>query len=254
MGKIVTLDNIRMWYDDAGSGDPLVMLHPGGVDSRALEPNSKPLSSKFHIFLPEQRGHGHTPDPEGKYSYEIMADDTIQFIEQVIGGPARLMGYSDGGVIALLIAKKRPDLVERLICVASVYNRSGWYTEAIAPVAMPPDFMIEMYADVSPDGKDHLPIVLEKLNDMHAKGPTLSQKDLKNITCRTLVMVSDDDEVKLEHAIEFYRGLPKGELSIVSGTSHGLLVEKPDLCNKIMIDFLTLDPMATFAPIHRAKK
>jgi pimeloyl-ACP methyl ester carboxylesterase len=58
--------------------------------------------------------------------------------------------------------------------------------------------------------------------------------------------------ITLEHAIRFYRGLPDGELAVVPGTSHGLLVEKPDLCNRIILDFLTLDPVETFALIRRA--
>lgn len=72
------------------------------------------------------------------------------------------------------------------------------------------------------------------------------------MACRAMVMVGDDDEVTLEHALDFFRSLPKSELAIVPGTSHGLLVEKPDLCNKIMIDFMTLDPVQTFAQIRRA--
>jgi pimeloyl-ACP methyl ester carboxylesterase len=65
-------------------------------------------------------------------------------------------------------------------------------------------------------------------------------------------MIGDDDEVTLEHAVEFYRALPNGELAIVPGTSHGLLVEKPSLCNQIMIEFMTSDPIQTLAPIRRA--
>ncbi len=67
-----------------------------------------------------------------------------------------------------------------------------------------------------------------------------------------LVMVGDDDEVTLEHAVSFFRGLPTGELAVVPGTSHGLLVEKPALCNQILLDFLTVDPVQTLAPIRRA--
>lgn len=55
-------------------------------------------------------------------------------------------------------------------------------------------------------------------------------------------MIGDDDEVRLEHAIELYRSLPDSELAIIPGTSHGLLVEKPTLCNTLIIDFLTTDP------------
>ena len=65
-------------------------------------------------------------------------------------------------------------------------------------------------------------------------------------------MLGDDDEVTLEHAIAFYRALPKGELAIVPGTSHGLLVEKPALCNQAIVSFLADDPVALMAPVRRA--
>ncbi|MBA3724166.1 MAG: alpha/beta hydrolase [Candidatus Levybacteria bacterium] len=242
-----------MWYDEKGSGEPLLMLHPGGVDSRAFEPNIPAFSEKFHVYLPERRGHGHTADPEGEYSFDLLADDTIAFIEKVIEKPVRILGYSDGSLVGLLVAKKRPDLVTKLICAAGVYHRDGWYEQAIAPVSEAPEFMIAMYADVSPDGKEHLPIVVKKLNEMHAKNIMLTEEDLQTINCQTLVIVSDDDEVKLEHAISFYRALPHGELAVIPGTSHGFIVEKIDLSNKIMLDFLTQDPIQTYAPIHRAR-
>ena len=87
---------------------------------------------------------------------------------------------------------------------------------------------------------------------MHAEGPTLTAADVHEISGSTLVMLGDDDEVRLEHAIELYRSLPDGELAVIPGTSHGLLVEKPRLCNTVIIDFLTDDPVSTMAPIRRA--
>jgi pimeloyl-ACP methyl ester carboxylesterase len=86
---------------------------------------------------------------------------------------------------------------------------------------------------------------------MHATEPTLTPLELNQITARTLVMVGDDDEVMLEHAITLYRNLPNGELAVIPGTSHGLLVEKPAGCNRLIVDFLTTDPVATLAPIRR---
>jgi pimeloyl-ACP methyl ester carboxylesterase len=87
---------------------------------------------------------------------------------------------------------------------------------------------------------------------MHTAGPTLTTDDLAAVTCRTLVMVGDDDEVGPEHAVAFLRALPRGELAVVPGTSHGLLVEKPALCHALLADFLTRDPVPTLAPIRRA--
>ena len=91
-----------------------------------------------------------------------------------------------------------------------------------------------------------------KLARMNWEEPTLAASELSGVTSRTLVMVGDDDEVRLEHAIAMYRGLPDAELAVVAGTSHGLLHEKPALCNGIIVDFLTTDPVPTIAPVRRA--
>jgi pimeloyl-ACP methyl ester carboxylesterase len=96
--------------------------------------------------------------------------------------------------------------------------------------------------------------VVAKLAKMHTEEPTLTAADLSRVRNRTLVMVGDDDEVTLEHAIALYRGIPDAELAVVPGTSHGLLVEKPALCNTLIVDFLTADPVATMAPIRRATR
>jgi pimeloyl-ACP methyl ester carboxylesterase len=95
-------------------------------------------------------------------------------------------------------------------------------------------------------------VIVAKLDTMHAHEPSFTHDDLGKIACRTLVMVADDDEVRLEHAVDLYRSLPDAELSVIPGTSHGLLVEKPGLCNMVITEFLSKDPVQTFAPIRRA--
>jgi pimeloyl-ACP methyl ester carboxylesterase len=181
-----------------------------------------------------------------------MAQDTIAFIERVVGQPVGLLGSSDGATVALLVALRRPDLVNRLVFVAGVFHYEGWLPHVIDPDNEPPDFLARLYAEVSPDGPDHYPVVVEKLARMHLREPSLASHDLAAIKCRTLVMVADDDEVKLEHAIAMYRAMDDAELMVVPGTSHGLLVERPDLCNRVITDFLTTDRVATMAPIRRA--
>jgi pimeloyl-ACP methyl ester carboxylesterase len=254
MAAYADCGGVRTWYEQRGDGEPLVLLHPGGVDSRAFGPNLPAFAERFRTFTPERRGHGHTPDVGGPITYALMARDAIAFIERVVRGPAYLVGCSDGAIVGLLAAIRRPDLVKRLVCVAGVFHRDGWLAEAVDPDLAPPDFMVKSYGEVSPDGVDHYPIVVEKLAHAHAEGPTLSVADLGRASCRTLVMVGDDDQVTLEHAMDFYRALPNGELAVVPGTSHGLLVEKPGLCNTLILDFLTKEPVRTLAPIRRRVK
>jgi len=255
MAKYIDLNGVHTWYDRQGEGESLVMLHPGGggVDSRAYGPNISDFTPHFTVFLPERRGHGRTPDTEGPYSFDMVADDTIAFIEQEVGGPTLLMGMSDGAIVALLVAKKRPDLVKRLVFVAAPFHYDGWDEGVLQPGAEPPAFLEESYAEISPDGRDHYSTVVKKIEDMHATSPTLTTDDLKTISCRTLAMFGDDDEVRLEHVIDLYRNIPNCELAIIPDTSHGLMVEKPELCDMIMLDFLMNDPIQTLAPRRRER-
>jgi pimeloyl-ACP methyl ester carboxylesterase len=246
------LPEISMWYGERGRGDPCVLLHPGGagVDSRALASTVDALSQVFRAYTPEQRAHGRTPDVDGPVSYQLMAHDTIMFIEAVIGQPVYVLGVSDGAVVGLMVARRRPDLVRRLVFAAGVFHHDGWEKGVLD--GEPQEFLRRSYGEISPDGIGHYDVVVAKLAAMHAREPGLTPTDLHRITPRTLVMVGDDDEVRLEHAIEMYRHLPDAELAVVPGTSHGLLVEKPGLCHLIIAEFMTKDPVQTFAPIRRA--
>jgi pimeloyl-ACP methyl ester carboxylesterase len=91
MAGYVQLGDVNTWYDEDGEGEPLVLLHPGGADARAFAPNIDAMAARFQVFTPERRGHGHTPDVDGPITYELMATDTIAFLETVVGGPAHLV-------------------------------------------------------------------------------------------------------------------------------------------------------------------
>jgi pimeloyl-ACP methyl ester carboxylesterase len=254
MADYVSLAGVRTWYDEHGSGEPLVLLHPGGagVDARAFGPNIGPLATRFRVYTPERRGHGHTPDVAGPATFDAMTQDTIAFLETVVGGPAHLVGCSDGAIVGLLVALARPDLVGRLVLVAGVFHYDGWLPHVIDPSNQPPEFLARLYEEVSPDGAGHYQVVVDKLARMHTQEPTLAPEDLGGVRSRTLIMLGDDDEVRFEHAVAMYRAIDDAELMVVPGTSHGLLVEKPDLCNEVILRFLTTDPVPTMAPIRRA--
>lgn len=162
MERHVELGGVRSWYGEQGTGDPLVLLHPGLVDARAFGPNLDVWSERFHTFTPERRGHGHTPDVEGPLTFEQMAQDTVAFIDTVVGQPTRLLGVSDGAIVALLTAVRRPDLVTRLVAIAGPAHHHGWLPEAIDPANEAPEFMHAAYGEVSPDGIHHYRVVLQK--------------------------------------------------------------------------------------------
>ncbi|WP_031483105.1 alpha/beta fold hydrolase [Streptomyces bicolor] len=258
MGEYVQLPGVRTWYEAEGAGDPLLLLHGAFCTNETWQAQRADLAERYRVLLPERRGHGRTPDVEGPLSYQDMADDTVAFIETVVDGPAHLVGWSDGGIVALLVALARPDLVRKVVAMGANYRPAP---ESLAVPAMfenvDPDgpemaSFREIYAAVSPDGRDHWPVVVGKLAEMINTQPTLTTDDLARITAPTLVLVGDDDLVTLEHTIALYRAIPGSELAVVPGTSHVLPLEKPAQVNRIILDFLANEPVTTVLPIRRA--
>lgn len=99
MGSYVEIGELKTWYDEQGEGEPLVLLHGGMSTNETWGAQMPDFGARFRVTAPERRGHGHTPDLEGPLSYDVMANDTIGFLEAVVGDPAHLVGWSDGGVV-----------------------------------------------------------------------------------------------------------------------------------------------------------
>ncbi|MBK1784863.1 alpha/beta fold hydrolase [Prauserella cavernicola] len=252
MAEYTDLDGVRTWYDERGDGEPLVLLHGGFGDARTFCDNLDALAENFHLYLPERRGHGHTPDVEGPLTVSVMARDTVAFLEKVVGGSARLVGYSAGATVALAVALERPDLVERLVLISGAFDLDGMIVSPRDGVGELPDELVRMYAEVSPDGVEHLPVVMAKIAEAAREEPGFTEADLAGITCRTLVLSGDDDLVTLEHTLALYRGIANSELAVVPGASHVLLLEKPAQCTAIVADFLTGEPVPTIMPFRRS--
>ena len=253
MAQYVQTGVVRTWYEEHGDGEPLVLLHGGLVDARFFEPNLEPLAERFHVYTPERRGHGHTADVDGPITYQLMADDTIAFLDAVIGGPADLVGHSDGAFVAMLVAIQRPDLVSRLVMISGGFDKSG---EAAPDMEFDVDQVVQFlgaaYGEVSPDGEAHFPVVAAKIGELMKKEPHEDSAELGKIRARALVMFADDDLMTLEHAVAMFDAIPDAEFAVVPGTSHFLTQEKPHLVNALVLDFLTNEPVPTVAPIRRA--
>jgi len=259
MGNYVEIRGAKTWYEQEGAGDPLLLLHGGFCTNATWEAQRSDFATRYRLFLAERRGHGHTPDVVGPLSYQDMADDTVAFIESVVDGPAHLVGWSDGAIVALQVAIARPDLVRKVVAMGANFRplpESGAVPDMFDH--MTPDgpdlaFFREMYEAASPDGTDHWPVVVRKLIKMYRAEPTMREEDLARIGAPTLILVGDDDLITLEHTIALYRAIPHSELAVVPGTSHTLWMEKPGEVNHIILDFLANDPIETMVPIRRAQ-
>lgn len=231
----------------------LVLLH-GGMDSSAamLDTVGPRLSRTFKVCAFDRRGHGRTADTPAAFHYDLMATETIAFLEY-LGRPSHLVGHSDGAIVALLVAMQRPELVRRVAAVGANYHYS-----ALGPIDgfedEGPSFVkwSRRYARRSPDGIAHARVVVDKTLKMFATEPTLTLEDLASISVPVLVMAGDDEPFDLSHTCSMYEAIPDAQLCIVPGASHEVLRERPRESGRIIERFLRSPvPPKTYAPIRR---
>jgi pimeloyl-ACP methyl ester carboxylesterase len=242
MTGYIDVAGLRMWHEVSGAGDPLVLLHGGFVGASSFfEQTPALVEAGYRVHVPERRGHAHTPDVEGPLSYSVMADDMIAYLTQEVGAPAHLVGWSDGAVVALLVAQRCPDLVARMVLIGQYYNSTGKVAGADlfeylnSPAAI--TFLRRAYDPVSPDGPDHFSVVHAKTMQMITTEPEIALDTLADVTAPTLVLQGDQDEVTVEHSLAVVAALPEARLAVLPGT-HTLPIEHPELVNPLILSFL----------------
>ncbi|GLZ79700.1 oxidoreductase [Actinorhabdospora filicis] len=253
MAQYAEVNGVRTWYDVQGEGEPLVLMHGGLSNAGEFHGNLLDLTSRFTTYLPERRGHGHTPDVEGPLTIGVQVEDAIAFLDEVVGGgPVRLAGYSMGASVALGVAMARPDLVERLVLISGCYDLAGLlFSPADGDGSFVPDIIKDMYGAVSPDGREHIHVVAAKLSEAARTEKPWTTDDLAGVRARTLIVSGDDDLVTLEHTLSMYRAIPDAELSVIPRASHVLFLDRPELYTRTVEEFLTREPNPTIMPIAR---
>jgi pimeloyl-ACP methyl ester carboxylesterase len=256
VGEYVEINDHPTWTERIGTGDPVLLLHGGFTNSDGLLDVLAPLAGDYELVAFDRRGHGRTADTDAPFHYADMADETIGVLEKVVGAPAHLVGYSDGGIVALYAALARPELVRSLVLIGTNYHFEGLVPGLFDDMEPDSEFVQILrpaYEERSPDSGDHFPVVVAKGTTMFATEPTLSTRDLARISPPALVLVGDDDAMPLEHTQSLYESLPAGQLAVVPGASHLVPHEKPQLVAQLVADFLRSNgAVATLMPVRRA--
>ena len=238
-------------YEWDNDGEAVVLLHGGLSKTSSWDYILVPaLEDDFHVFGYDRAGHGFTGDKHGSLHFEFQRDEAIAYLEDVVKEPAHLIGYSDGGIIALMVAISRPDLVKSIVAIGANYHFDAPLSE-FTDVEVSEEEQAE-YNLISPDAPHTLLEKKNRMNEIWKTEPDIALSDLATIQCPVLVLAGDDDVIKHDHTISLYEALPLGQLAIVPGTSHGVVKEKPALMMANIMQFLEdLTYPETRQPIRR---
>ena len=224
----VNIHGHKIYYAVRGNGPTLVFLHGGGDSGEhSFVRQLDVFSEHHHIVAPDQVGQGRTPEVAGPLSYTAMMEDTAVLLKMLKLQHVDVVGFSDGGILALMLAVRHPELVRRL--VISGVN--------IAPEGLRPEDLEELRATEIPKPTT----IDEKLAHLWLTSPTEAELNLgllAKITQPVLVISGDRDAITLEHTLKIFHALPNAELCVLPGTDHATFSGRSDWLNPIISAFL----------------
>lgn len=220
MGRYANVNGIKMYYEIHGSGQPLVLIHGGGSTIQTSFGKIMPVLAKTHkVIAVELQAHGHTSDRDAPTSFEQDADDVADLLKQLNITGADILSFSNGGNTAMKIALRHPERVRKLILASAFYKREGmysWFWEGMQHAKL--EQMPKLYQDAYLSIPGNTQAGLQSMHDRDAgRMQTFvdwKEEDIRSIQAPTLVIVGDQDVVRPEHAVEMYRLLRHGRLSI----------------------------------------
>jgi pimeloyl-ACP methyl ester carboxylesterase len=238
------INGLRLYYEIHGGGTrrPLVLLHGGVLTlDMMFGPLFPTLAADRPVIAPELQGHGRTADTDRAMSFDQLADDVAGLLAHLGIEEADLFGFSLGGLTGWSLVMRHPKLVRRMVVASADYRggREAAPDEVPAPMPTEADFqaMRDAYEAVAPD-PSHFEAFAQKTSTMvhHYRGWTAD--DLRTIEIPTMVVVGDNDFIRVSDALEAAELLPRGELAVLPGTTHMDMTRSPERLLAMIVPFL----------------
>ena len=225
-------DGVTFYYEVYGTGEPLLLVHGNGGSLGIFAAQIEHFKATRKVIAMDSRDQGRSGDSQGLITYEMMADDLAALVDHLKLGRVDVVGWSDGGIEALLMGLRHPDKVRKLVAMAANLNPQAIYPETAAMVEqikthMPPGL------DKTPEGRRQL-----KMVDLLANQPHIDPASLAQVTAPTLVMSGDHDLILLKHTVDIFENLPNANLAVMPNATHALPVDDPNLFNPTLDQFL----------------
>jgi len=229
-GKYVAVNGVKLYYEIYGEGKPVLMIHGNGGSFICFANQVADFSKHFKVILVDCRGRGKSSYQKGvELTFDLQVEDISLFLEKLNIPKTNIVGWSDGGIIGLLMAIKHPEKVDKLVTSgANIFPDGALHQEDLK----------KWTDDLVHNNVNHENDLAIDLNNLDYKYPNLNFTDLNVIKSKTLIMAGDHDEIKLEHTIKIYESIPDAQLAILPNSTHFLPENSTKLFNEIVLDFL----------------
>jgi pimeloyl-ACP methyl ester carboxylesterase len=213
-GGYLPINGLNLYHEVHGelgtSKAPLLLIPGAFMATDSMKAWADAFARERAVIVFDQQGHGRTPDTARQMSYEQFADDAAGLLRALEVGRADVMGYSQGGGVALQLAIRHPSLVSKLVSMSATFRKEGWYPSVFEAIG---GLSAEAFAGtpVEKAFKEHTPdasafdAYLEKMKHLNINDQDISDEQMRSISAKTMVIVGDADGVKPEHALAMFR-------------------------------------------------
>lgn len=240
------VNGVELYYEVHGDGPPLIMLHGGVTPSEMFGAPLTEMARTHKVVAAHFQGHGLSRDSGRPWSFEGFADDVAALMAHLGVRKASVMGYSSGGLVALQMAIRHPELVDKLVVISAAFRSDGYYPEVRKAFAQMPSAAPMIAADVSKSPLASLypsvnwETVFRKTGELASRSYDWSAS-VADIKAPTLLVFADADAIRPEHVAEFYKLLGGGQrdagldgslrspnrLAIIPNTTHLTILGSP---------------------------
>lgn len=246
-GKYIEVNGVKMYYEEYGSGTPIILIHGGTRTGKVWGEQIPHYSKHFRVIVPDSRGHGKTNNPSRGLSYQVLGEDYAAFIQALDLEKPSIIGWSDGGQIAIELGMKGIDLAA-IIVGGAYYRFDQLDLEVLRSWGMegPGNVDLDLMRKAIPDAVNLWEQTHESwedlINDISVLWLTpfeYTKDDFSKISAPTLILLGDRDEfIPVETAVKMFRMIPKGELTILPDGNHHIILTKASLFSSLAIEFL----------------
>lgn len=233
-------DGAKIHYTSYGRGDALLFLHGGLAFSDYWANQVKPFAKNYRVILIDSRGHGRSTSDDKQITYERMEKDIIAVLDQLGIQKASVVGWSDGGIIALVMGINHPERISGIFALAANMNPTGIKPDDAAHPrfeAYAKRSALE-YTQVSPTPTKYSQFAAA-VGRMWDNEPDYTASQLSSIYAPTVIAVGANDEaIEPEHSAYLARTIPNAHLVIFPNLGHFSFLQKPELVNSAIADFL----------------
>lgn len=223
--------DIKLHFQEAGAGTPLILLHGNDEDATYFKHQVAYFSRAYRVIALDTRGHGCSPRGSEPFTIRQFAEDLLAFLNAHDLGKVDLLGFSDGGNIALVFALAHPERVNKLVLNGANLHASGVKPSAQIPVEV--GYRVaSFFGRWSSRARKNAELLGLMVNDPH-----IAAADLAGLHVPTLVLAGTNDMIKESHTRLIYNSLPNAHLAFVEG-SHFVANENPKEFNQVVERFL----------------